>query len=163
MTPKQTDRDAGAGTPIRVAVVGVGYWGPNLVRNLAESPVFEVAHLCDLRPEALEAIARRYPSIPCTTQFEEILRDGDVDAVAIATPVSTHHALAMSALEAGKHAFVEKPLAASSDQVIELTELAEEKNLVLMPGHTFLYSPSVTTIKGLIDSGELGESHESST
>ena len=157
MTPKQTDRDAGAGTPIRVAVVGVGYWGPNLVRNLAESPVFEVAHLCDLRPEALEAIARRYPSIPCTTQFEEILRDGDVDAVAIATPVSTHHALGMSALEAGKHAFVEKPLAASSEQVIELTELAEEKNLVLMPGHTFLYSPSVTTIKRLIDSGELGE------
>ncbi len=157
MTPKQTDRDAGGGTPIRVAVIGVGYWGPNLVRNLAESPAFEVTHLCDLRPEALEAIAQRYPSIPCTTQFEEILRDGDVDAVAIATPVSTHHALAMSALEAGKHAFVEKPLAASSDQVIELTELAEEKNLVLMPGHTFLYSPSVTTIKRLIDSGELGE------
>ncbi len=157
MTPKQTDRDAGGGTPIRVAVIGVGYWGPNLVRNLAESPAFEVTHLCDLRPEALEAIARRYPSIPCTTQFEEILRDGDVDAVAIATPVSTHHALGMSALEAGKHAFVEKPLAASSDQVIELTELAEEKNLVLMPGHTFLYSPSVTTIKRLIDSGELGE------
>ncbi|MDP9261066.1 MAG: FAD-dependent oxidoreductase, partial [Actinomycetota bacterium] len=101
--------------------------------------------------------ARRYPSIPCTTHFEEVLRDGDVDAVAIATPVSTHHALAMSALEAGKHAFVEKPLAASSEQVIELTVLAEEKDLVLMPGHTFLYSPSVTTIKRLIDSGELGE------
>jgi predicted dehydrogenase/protoporphyrinogen oxidase len=154
MTPERSPR---AGSPIRVGVVGVGYWGPNLVRNLAESPVFEVAHLCDLRPEALEAIARRYPNIPCTTQFEEILRDGDVDAVAIATPVSTHHALGMSALEAGKHAFVEKPLAASSEQVIELTELAEEKNLVLMPGHTFLYSPSVTTIKRLIDSGELGE------
>jgi predicted dehydrogenase/protoporphyrinogen oxidase len=157
MTPKQTGGDPGAVSPIRVGVVGVGYWGPNLVRNLAESPDFEVAHLCDLRPEALEAIARRYPSMPCTTQFEEILRDGDVDAVAIATPVSTHHALAMSALEAGKHAFVEKPLAASSEQVIELTELAEERNLVLMPGHTFLYSPSVTTIKRLIDSGELGE------
>jgi predicted dehydrogenase/protoporphyrinogen oxidase len=155
MTPKRTGSDPGS--PIRVGVVGVGYWGPNLVRNLAESPVFEVAYLCDLRPEALEAIARRYPNIPCTTQFEEILRDGDVDAVAIATPVSTHHALGMSALEAGKHAFVEKPLAASSEQVIELTELAEEKNLVLMPGHTFLYSPSVTTIKRLIDSGELGE------
>jgi predicted dehydrogenase/protoporphyrinogen oxidase len=154
MTPERSPR---AGSPIRVGVVGVGYWGPNLVRNLAESPVFEVAHLCDLRPEALEAIARRYPNIPCTTQFEEILRDGDVDAVAIATPVSTHHALAMSALEAGKHAFVEKPLAASSEQVIELTELAEATNLVLMPGHTFLYSPSVTTIKRLIDSGELGE------
>ncbi len=157
MTSKRTSGDPGAGAPIRVGVVGVGYWGPNLVRNLAESPAFEIAHLCDLRPEALEAVARRYPSIPCTTRYEEILRDGDVDAVAIATPVSTHHALAMSALEAGKHAFVEKPLAASSEDVIELTEMAEEKNLVLMPGHTFLYSPSVTTIKRLIDSGELGE------
>jgi len=154
MTPKRT-RDPGS--PIRVGVVGVGYWGPNLVRNLAESPDFELSYLCDLRPEALEAIARRYPSIPCTTQYEEILGNGEVEAVAIATPVSTHHALAMSALEAGKHAFVEKPLAASSEEVIELTELAEQKSLVLMPGHTFLYSPSVTTIKRLIDSGELGE------
>jgi predicted dehydrogenase/protoporphyrinogen oxidase len=147
----------GPSAPVRIGVVGVGYWGPNLVRNLAESPAFEIAHLCDLRPDALEAVSRRYPGIPCTTRFEEVLRDGAVDAVAIATPVSTHHALAMSALEAGKHAFVEKPLGASSEEVLELTAAAEAKNLVLMPGHTFLYSPSVTTIKSLIDSGELGE------
>ena len=147
----------GPTTPIRIGVIGVGYWGPNLVRNLAESPNFEIAHLCDLRPQALEAVARRYSGIPSTTRFEEVLQDAAVDAVAIATPVSTHHALAMSALEAGKHAFVEKPLAASSEEVLELTALAQANDLVLMPGHTFLYSPSVTTIKSLIDSGELGE------
>src|SRR5438270_3479443 len=146
-----------AGARIRVGVVGIGYWGPNLVRNLAESPMFDVSYVCDTRPEALEAIARRYPGIACTTRYEELLRDGDLEAVAIATPVSSHYALAMSALEAGKHAFVEKPLAASAEQVVELTRVAEANKLVLMPGHTFLYSPSVTTIKRLIESGELGE------
>ena len=121
-------------------------------RPSSRSPISATS---DPRPSKRSHGAIRASHAP--REFEEILRDGDVDAVAIATPVSTHHSLAMSALEAGKHAFVEKPLAASSDQVLELTELAEEKNLVLMPGHTFLYSPSVTTIKGLIDSGELGE------
>jgi protoporphyrinogen oxidase/predicted dehydrogenase len=145
------------GARIRVGVVGVGYWGPNLVRNLAESPLFDISYVCDTRPEALEGIARRYPGIACTTRYEELLRDSDLDAVAIATPVASHYALAMSALEAGKHAFVEKPLAASAEQVVELTRLAESNGLVLMPGHTFLYSPSVTTIKRIIDSGELGE------
>jgi protoporphyrinogen oxidase/predicted dehydrogenase len=143
--------------PVRIGVVGLGYWGPNLVRNLAESPSFDIAYLCDLRPAAIEAVAARYPGAPCTTRFEEILRDPDVDAVAIATSVSAHHALAMSALQAGKHVFVEKPLAESSAQVLELMQLAEANELVLMPGHTFVYSPPVTTIKGLIDSGELGE------
>jgi predicted dehydrogenase/protoporphyrinogen oxidase len=149
----------GATTParIRVAVVGLGYWGPNLVRNFSELPLFEVAYGCDLRPEALDAVSRRYPTIPCTTRFDDVLRDGDVDAVAIATSVSTHYALAMSALEAGKHVFVEKPLAASTEEVRRLTRLAEANNLVLMPGHTFVYSPPVTAIKRLIDSGELGE------
>jgi protoporphyrinogen oxidase/predicted dehydrogenase len=156
MTPGRASRGADQ-RPIRVAVVGLGYWGPNLVRNLAESAAFDLAYLCDLRPDALEAVLRRYPGIRSTTRFEEVLRDRDVDAVAIATPVSTHHRLAMSVLEAGKHAFVEKPLAASTEQVLELTAAAEANGLVLMPGHTFLYSPSVTTIKHLIDSGELGE------
>ena len=142
---------------IRIGVVGVGYWGPNLVRNLAESPLYDVTHVCDTRPDALEAIARRYPGLACTTRYEELLRDPDLDAVAISTPVSSHHALAMSALEAGKHAFVEKPLGASVEEVVELTEVAAANGLVLMPGHTFLYSPSVTTIKSVIDAGELGE------
>jgi protoporphyrinogen oxidase/predicted dehydrogenase len=142
---------------IRVGVVGVGYWGPNLVRNLAESPNYELAYVCDARSETLDAITRRYPEVKCTTRYEELLSADDLEAVAIATPVSTHHALALAALDAGKHAFVEKPLAASTKQVQELIALAESKGLVLMPGHTFLYSPSVTTIKSIIDSGELGE------
>jgi predicted dehydrogenase/protoporphyrinogen oxidase len=143
--------------PVRIAVVGLGYWGPNLVRNLADLSAFEITHLCDLRHEVLEAVQGRYPHAQTTTRFEEVLRDDSVDAVAIATPVSTHYPLAMSALQAGKHAFVEKPLAGSSEEVRELIGMAEENELVLMPGHTFLYSPAVTTIKSLIDSGELGE------
>jgi predicted dehydrogenase len=110
-----------------------------------------------LRPEVLNAVTRRFNGTPCTTSVEEVLRDSSVDAVAIATPVSTHFPLGKLALEAGKHTFVEKPLGASSDEVVGLTRLAEANDLVLMPGHTFLYSPPVTTIKNLIDSGELGE------
>jgi protoporphyrinogen oxidase/predicted dehydrogenase len=146
-----------AGTRVRIAVVGLGYWGPNLVRNLADSETFELAYLCDLRSHVMEPLARRYPAARCTTRFEEVLRDSTVDAVAIATPVSTHYSLAMSALEAGKHVFVEKPLAASSEEVRDLIERADAKSLVLMPGHTFLYSPAVTVIKSLIDADELGE------
>jgi protoporphyrinogen oxidase/predicted dehydrogenase len=146
-----------APAPIRVALVGLGYWGPNLLRNFSESAMFEVAWACDMRQEALDAVARRYPGIACTTRFEDVLRDADVDAVAVATPVSTHYALARSALEAGKHVFVEKPLAAASEEILELTRVADGNDLVLMPGHTFVYSPPVTTIKRLIDSGELGE------
>jgi protoporphyrinogen oxidase/predicted dehydrogenase len=143
--------------PIRIAVVGLGYWGPNLVRNLAESSTFELSHLCDLREGALEGIGSRYPGVRLTTKFEEVIRNPEIEAIALATPVSTHYPLAMSALQAGKHTFVEKPLAGSSAEVVELMELADENGLVLMPGHTFLYSPAVTTIKSLIDSGELGE------
>jgi predicted dehydrogenase len=143
--------------PIRIGVVGVGYWGPNLVRNLEESPLFEIAHVCDLRPEMLASIARRYPAIPRTTRFADVIEDSEVEAVLLATPVSSHYQLALSTLLAGKHAFVEKPLASSSAQVLDLTARAEAAGLVLMPGHTFLYSPSVTKIKRLIDEGEVGE------
>jgi protoporphyrinogen oxidase/predicted dehydrogenase len=148
--PPGTDR-------IRIGVIGLGYWGPNLVRNLAESRLFEIGQLCDLRPQALQTVAPRYPAVACTTRYEELLADRAIDAIAIATPVSTHYSLAMAALESGKHVFVEKPLAASSDQVSELTSAAEARGLVLMPGHTFLYSPPVTAIKQLIDANELGE------
>jgi protoporphyrinogen oxidase/predicted dehydrogenase len=154
---RASKRDLAVSRRIRVGVVGVGYWGPNLVRNFAESPTYELAYVCDARSEMFETIARRYPEVKCTTSYEELLRADDLDAIAIATPVSTHHALAIAALEAGMHTFVEKPLAASTEQVVELQSLAESKGLVLMPGHTFLYSPSVTTIKNIIDSGELGE------
>src|SRR6476659_7339791 len=152
-----TKRGSDTDRALRVGVVGLGYWGPNLVRNFADSHAFDVAYLCDLRSRPLETLSRRYPGISSTSDFAEMLKDESLDAVAIATPVSSHFSLAMAALMAGKHVFVEKPLAASSEQVLQLTEVAEEKGLVLMPGHTFLYSPAVTTIKRLIDSGELGE------
>jgi protoporphyrinogen oxidase/predicted dehydrogenase len=144
------------GAPIRIGVVGIGYWGPNLVRNIADSPLFELAALCDTRPSALEAISQRYPGVRCTARYEDLLQD-EIDAVAIATPVTSHFPLALAALRAGKHAFVEKPLAASAEEVLELTKVAEASGLVVMPGHTFLYSPAVTTIKQFVDSGELGE------
>jgi predicted dehydrogenase len=143
--------------PVRVAVVGLGYWGPNLVRNLHEVPVAEVSSVCDARPDALDSIHRRFPAVRRTTSFDEVLEDETVEALAIATPVSTHFELAAAALRAGKHVFIEKPLAASSAQAEQLIELADARQLVLMPGHTFVYSPPVVTIRNLIAAGELGE------
>jgi predicted dehydrogenase len=142
---------------VQIAVVGMGYWGPNLVRVLAESTNAHVSHVCDLRPEALERIALRYPALTCTTNYDELLADESVDAVAIATPVSTHFDLAVQALRAGKHVFVEKPLAASSQEASDLIEVATREERVLMPGQTFLYSPPVNLSRELIRGGELGE------
>jgi predicted dehydrogenase len=156
----------GAGRPSRgltMAVVGLGYWGPNLVRNLQELPLVENVIACDLRPERLEAITRRYPAVVPTTSFEETVADPSVDAVLIATPVSTHHGLAAAALREGKHVFIEKPLAASSQEAEALIALADERGLVLMPGHTFLYSAPVMMIRSLIEADELGEIYFVST
>ena len=144
-------------TPVRIAIIGLGYWGPNLLRNLHELPSAEVVSLCDLEEDVLSAMQRRYPAIATTTRIDDVLRDDSIEAVAIATPVSSHFPIARAALEAGKHVFVEKPLAASSAEGERLVELAETKKLVLMPGHTFLYSPPVDTIRRLIADGELGE------
>jgi predicted dehydrogenase len=148
---------------LRVAVTGLGYWGPNLVRNLHEIEDVEVAWICDRRPEALEKIGRRYPAVGRTTSYETVLGDDSVDAVVIATPVSTHHPLASAALRAGKHVFIEKPLAASTEEARDLIELADERGLVVMPGHTFLYSPPVNMIRDLIETGELGDVYFIST
>jgi predicted dehydrogenase len=142
---------------VRVAVVGLGYWGPNLVRNLHELLDAEVVLVCDRRREALDAIVRRYPALEATTSFDELLEDERIEAVAIATPVSTHYTLAEAALHAGKHVFVEKPLAGSSEEALALIELAEAGGLVLMPGHTFLYSPPVNLVRDLIAAGDLGD------
>jgi predicted dehydrogenase len=150
-------------SPAGIAVVGLGYWGPNLVRVLHELPRARVAFICDLKAQALSRVGRRYPAVKRTKRFEQLLKSREVDAVAIATPVSSHYELAKAALEAGKHVFVEKPLAASSDEALELIALAAEQELVLMPGHTFLYSPPVNMIRDLIQSGELGEIHFIST
>ena len=149
--------------PVRVAVVGLGYWGPQLARNLYESADAELALICDSREDALASIARRYPGVRRTTQFAEVLADQSIEAVVLATPISTHHPLALATLESDKHAFVEKPLAASVAEARELVRVAEERKLVVMPGHTFLYSPPVQTIRDLIASGELGELYFIST
>jgi predicted dehydrogenase len=140
-----------------VAVVGLGYWGPNLLRNAWEIEGLRVAAVCDRDPARLAPVAHRYPSVRTTQSYEDVLDAGDVDAVLLATPVGTHYALARRALRAGKHVFVEKPLAESSAECRELIALAGERSLVLMPGHTFLYSPPARKVKELLDAGELGE------
>jgi predicted dehydrogenase len=149
--------------PVRIAVVGLGYWGPNLVRNLQECPQAEVVSVCDKREDALARIALRYPAVEAVTDVETVLRDERIEAVAIATPVSSHFPIARAALAAGKHVFVEKPLAASGAEAAALAALADERGLVLMPGHTFLYSPPVNCIRALLQSGELGEIYFIST
>lgn len=143
--------------PLNCAVVGLGYWGPNLVRVLHELPGTSLVAVHDTRSEAMAKITDRYPRVRAVEWFEEILEDDDIDAVAIATPVSTHHELAEAALESGKHVFVEKPLAASTEQAESLIDVANRQQRVLMPGHTFLYSPPVTLGRKLIRSGELGD------
>lgn len=142
---------------VRVGVIGLGYWGPNLVRVLNELPEAELAAACDLDAEARDRISIRYPGLRMTPRFEDMLDDDELDAVAIATPVSTHDELVKAALAAGKHVFVEKPLTHSSATASALIEEARQRNLVLMPGHTFLYSPAVIMIGELIRSGQLGE------
>jgi predicted dehydrogenase len=148
---------------VRIAVVGLGYWGPNIVRNLQELPEADIAYVCDQNADTFEKILRRYPSVRATTDFQDILDDPTVDAVAIATTVSTHFSLGLRALEAGKHVFVEKPLAGSTEEALTLARRAGQRGLVLMPGHTFLYSPPVNKIRELIASGELGEIYSIST
>ncbi len=140
-----------------IGVVGLGYWGPNVARNVAAHPRAELAWLCDSDPDVLATAAIRNPQARTTESFADLLEDPDLDAVAIVTPVSTHYELAAAALEAGKHVLVEKPVAVSSLAVAELIKLAADRSLVLLPGHTFLYSPPVVKVKELLAAGELGE------
>jgi predicted dehydrogenase len=147
----------GLSARVRIGVVGLGYWGPNLARNITEHPRSTLAWLCDSRPGPLQAAAQRFPGTATTTSFDAMIADPALDAVAIVTPVSTHYQLASAALEAGKHVLIEKPLAASSTEASDLVRRAEEAGLVLLAGHTFLYSPTVTRIKEILDSGALGE------
>jgi predicted dehydrogenase len=142
---------------LRFAVIGAGYWGPNIIRNVADLPVAQLAAVCDKLPDRLERVSRRYPSTRVTQDWTEILKDPFIDAVAVATPVSTHYALARQALLAGKHVFVEKPLAVRSDEAEDLTRLARRKGLVLMVDHVFVYSPAVQKIGEIIRSGQLGD------
>jgi predicted dehydrogenase len=161
--PNLDGRMTSAEDPLRVAVVGLGYWGPNLVRVLHELQGATPVLACDTSSTAFSSVALRYPNLRTSSSFAEACDDEGVDAVAIATPVSTHYELAAAALEAGKHVFVEKPLATSTHQAQNLIELAERNGRVLMPGHTFLYSPPVNMGGDLIRGGELGDIYFIST
>jgi len=142
---------------VSLAVVGVGYWGPNLVRCAAEADGCVVKAICDFDTSALAKLHRRYPAIEGTQNLDGLLADDELDGVMIATPVTTHYDLVRRCLLAGKNVLVEKPLAATAEECRELIELAEEQELVLMPGHTFIYSPPVNKVKQLLDNDELGD------
>ncbi len=143
-------------TPLRVAVIGYGYWGPNVVRNLYSLDACQVVALCDSNPAALKKALRTYPGLHTTADACEVVTSPDVDAVAIVTPVWTHYELAKAALENGKHVFVEKPFTATSQQAEDLVELADRRNLRIMVDHTFLFTGAVKKIRELVDKGVLG-------
>jgi predicted dehydrogenase len=142
--------------PLRIGVIGYGYWGPNLVRNFAADPRTRVVAIAELSPARRQAAATAVPHIKCVADAAAVIGDPTVDAVAIATPIFTHHGLAKAALEAGKHVVVEKPLAPSVAEAEELAQLAERNSLVLMVDHTFVYTAAVRKIRDLIARGELG-------
>lgn len=142
--------------PIRVGVVGCGYWGPNLVRNFRLLPDCTLKTICDANPNRLKHLKNLYPGLQKETDFQRMLKGG-LDAVVIATSVKFHFSMAKASLLAGKHTFIEKPMASSSTECEELVEIARRKGLVLMVGHTFLYSPNVRKIKEIVDRGEIGD------
>jgi len=142
---------------ISVGVIGYGYWGPNLVRNLLECSGAETRVVCDMQPERLAHVTRRFPNVRTTTSAAELIADPGVDAVVIATPVNHHFEFAQAALRAGKHVFVEKPMSSTSAQAARLIEEAMTRRLVLMVGHTFVYTGAVRKIRELSLSGDLGD------
>jgi predicted dehydrogenase len=141
---------------IRIGVVGYGYWGPNLVRNFSETPDCQVVAVADGRAERRALVQARYPAVDTTPDYSELLSDPNVDAVAIATPVHTHYPLALEALRAGKHVWVEKPITQTSAEAAHLIEEAAKRNLVLHVDHTFVYTGAVRKIKELVSSGAIG-------
>jgi predicted dehydrogenase len=140
---------------IKVGVIGAGYWGPNLIRNFYEIPRAELCWVCDTRPERLQHIQKLYPGVKTSSNYYDLLAS-EIDAVAIATPVSTHYRLAMDCLRSRKHVLVEKPLACSSEEARAIVESGEALGLVVATGHTFLYNPAVAALKEIIDRGEIG-------
>ena len=143
--------------PIGLAIVGAGYWGPNLVRTALATPAFRLDWLCDLRIERARAVLGPYGTVRPTNSYDAVLSDPAVDAVAIATPAATHFDLVRSALEAGKHVLVEKPLTPSVAEGEKLASLALRSGLVLMCDHTYCYTPAVQRIRELIRGGEIGD------
>lgn len=141
---------------IKIGIIGYGYWGPNLVRNFAESSTGVVAAVADLDPKKLELVRKRYPAVKTTTNFHDLLTDPEIDAIAVATPVSTHFELGMAALKAGKHLWLEKPMTETSLQARKLVDEAHKRNLVLIVDHTFIYTGAVRKMAELIKAGDLG-------
>src|SRR3970282_2196110 len=140
---------------MKVGIVGLGYWGPNLVRNFLAQKNVEKVIACDQRTDRLDFIKTKSPSVLVSGSYEEMLKS-DIDAVVIATPVQSHYTIAKQALEAGKHIWVEKPFTSTSKQAEELIEIAERKSLKIFVDHTFIYNGAVIKIKELIDRNELG-------
>jgi len=142
---------------IKIGVIGYGYWGPNLVRNFMLAPGSAVTRVCDLREERLTPLHKVYPGVKTCNRSEDLINDPAIDAVVIATPVSSHFELALAALKAGKHVLVEKPLASTSDQARRLIDEAAARKLVLLVDHTFVYTPAVRKMREIIVSGQLGQ------
>lgn len=142
---------------LSIGVVGLGYWGPNLARNFSQLPGCHLSAICDHDPERLDKMRFLHPEVAKFSDFESMLEEADLDAIAVATPVASHFRLANAALLAGKHVLVEKPFASSVVECVQLIELAERQGLTLMVGHTFLYSEPIQMIKRIVDSGDLGE------
>lgn len=142
---------------LSVGVIGCGYWGPNLIRNFSGLSECKVKKICDLDQKRLQSMALLYPSIEVTSNYDDLTEDPEIDAIAIATPVRFHYEMAKKSLAANKHTFVEKPMVSNVKEGKELIQMAQKRNLVLMVGHTFIYSPAVRKVKEIIDSDELGE------
>ena len=141
---------------INIGVLGYGYWGPNIVRNLVSLPQASVSWICDLNPKVLTMIPRQYPTIKTTKNIDDVFGDPKTHAVVIVTPPSTHFALAKAALRSGKHVLVEKPMTQTAKESRSLLSIARAKKKILMVDHTFLYTPAVRKLKEIIDRGTLG-------
>jgi len=142
---------------VRVGVVGCGYWGPNLIRNLRQAPDCELKIICDTSEARLTHMRRLHPYVATTSSYNDLLNDPQLDAIVIATPVRFHYEMAKAALNVGKHIFIEKPMARTETESEELVSMADRQGLVLMVGHTFLFSPAVRRMKEIIDAGDIGQ------
>ena len=144
-------------TKVRVGIIGVGYWGPNLVRNYCEIESCDLKWVCDLSQDRREYIRQQWPDIKLTDDYQDILNDESVDAVVIATPVETHFEIGRSVLEAGKHTFIEKPMTSKGEEGLELVRMAEKAGLKMGTGHIFLYHPAVVKMKEVLSRGKIGD------
>lgn len=144
---------------INIGVIGYGYWGPNLLRNFAETPGMKIASVADLDQNRLDIVQKRFPAINTTTRYQDLLEDNSIDAIAIATPVNSHFELGMAALRADKHLWLEKPMTETSQQARQLVEEAEKRQRVLIVDHTFIYTGAVRKMADLVQSDDLGQIH----